>query len=524
MQSYAQWSTDPSNNLIVGYGLLPELASDGAGGCYITYEQNLGYPRRLVLERLNRYGYKVWSQPVRIRGELPEQWFAKITEDGRGGVLISYSDDSIAQIGGIGRIRVQRVDSSGNVLWGSTGVRISLSETNQDRQAIVADGRGGCIVAWVDEDRDLRINRIDSTGTRVWRDSGKYVWNSAERPPMTSDGKGGCYTVFGIGRLQHFGQNGNMHWPISGVTVPTGARIIKTDGSAYVYLFGGKYLGFENGQQVFTLNHQKVDTTGTLLWDSLGVTIDTLRTNSFILMDFALQNCYSMLTWPQNTGNGVWDLRTQIVRNDGSTVFEYGGIPLRSIVSMKSIAGLIPSDSATAVFVWTDNRTPPGIYAQRLDTSGLAQWDTNDIALCLISLGGLKLTSDANGGCILVGWRETDFTVRAQQVSKYGNLGEVITAVDDATNRVPYEFFLYQNYPNPVNPTTTIQFDIPHQSWVKLDVFNVLGEHLRNIVDEVRAPGTYQATFDASGIPNGVYWYRLQTENSFFVRKLTVLK
>ena len=57
----AQWSTNPSNNLIVGYGLNPELASDSSGGCYITYEQNTGYPRRLLLERLNRYGYKPWG-------------------------------------------------------------------------------------------------------------------------------------------------------------------------------------------------------------------------------------------------------------------------------------------------------------------------------------------------------------------------------------------------------------------------------------------------------------------------------
>jgi len=91
-KSHTQWSTDPYNNLIVGYGLNPELASDSAGGCYITYEQNLYYPSRLVLERLNRYGYKPWGASKRITELLPEQSFAEITDDGHNGVIVSYHD------------------------------------------------------------------------------------------------------------------------------------------------------------------------------------------------------------------------------------------------------------------------------------------------------------------------------------------------------------------------------------------------------------------------------------------------
>jgi hypothetical protein len=53
---YPQWSNDPNNNLIVGYGLNPELCSDSAGGCYITYEA--GYPAELYLHRVDMYGYQ----------------------------------------------------------------------------------------------------------------------------------------------------------------------------------------------------------------------------------------------------------------------------------------------------------------------------------------------------------------------------------------------------------------------------------------------------------------------------------
>src|SRR5512144_2100451 len=90
--SLAQWSTDPSSNLIVGYGLNSEFCSDGAGGCYITYQQNLYYPRRSILERLNRYGIKPWGAGKQLSGIYPEQSYAKMTSDGEGGVCVAYLD------------------------------------------------------------------------------------------------------------------------------------------------------------------------------------------------------------------------------------------------------------------------------------------------------------------------------------------------------------------------------------------------------------------------------------------------
>ncbi len=74
----AQWSTDPNKNLIVGYGVDPHICSDSAGGCYVTYDyDNIYYPRKLALERLDKYGYKPWGTLKQILGELPEQWQQK---------------------------------------------------------------------------------------------------------------------------------------------------------------------------------------------------------------------------------------------------------------------------------------------------------------------------------------------------------------------------------------------------------------------------------------------------------------
>jgi hypothetical protein len=522
----AQWSKDPYNNLIVGYGLLPELCSDSAGGCYITYEQGTTYPRHLILERLNRYGYKPWGSGKRITGEFTEQCGAKIVEAGQNGVIIAYLD---AQETGLydrkTRLRVQRVDSSGNFLWGADGVRVSLSETNQYDEEIVTDGQSGCIVAWKDTMNMLRVQRIIENGTRVWGDSGSLVTYTQEKPTISFNKSIGLiihYYINGTYQAQRINLLGQFIWG-NGNRIPTGGRVIKTDDNGFSYFLGGEWLGYKNKELLFTINLQKVDSNGVLSWDSIGIVLDTLNTNYYITLDFTIQNGYSSIVWPQLM-NGIWDIRTQIVRSDGSTVFAYGGRPLRNITSLKDIVSLIPSDSSTTVFVWTDNRISPGIYSQRFDTLGLALWDSNDIALCKISLGGLKLASDLRGGCILVGWRETDFTVRAQQVNKYGQLGEVLTAIENITEQLPRQVHLFQNYPNPFNSSTIINYQLQIDSWVTLKLYNTVGQEIKTIVDEMESAGYKSVEFNAGDLPSGVYYLRIQADRFADVKKMLLIR
>jgi hypothetical protein len=526
----AQWSTDPSNNLIVGYGLNPELASDSAGGCYITYEQNTTYPRRLILERLDRYGYKPWGGGKRILGLLPEQSFAKITEDGCTGVIISYLDIEVTgdphnQII-TSRLRVQRVDSSGNLLWDSVGVRVTLSNTDQTNQAIVSDGSGGCIVAWVDTLGDLRINRIDSLGTRVWGDSGKYVWNSPERPPLISDGQGGCYIVYGIGRLQRFDRDGNMYWPSSGILVPMGAAQMQIDSQSNVYLFGSIFIGINDGIYTWTKNIQKVSYTGQRLWDSVGIVVDTEKTNnpSTNYSMFVTPQGFACLAWG-NHSNDTTINYIQNISGEGNIVFEKRS-NIGSSNSKKNAICVIGSDNTAVIYSWMDYRNSSwGLYAQKADTAGKTYWDTNDVAITLNGFSDFNTVSDGAGGVIAM-WEVTaSFAILAQQVSKNGLLGEVITVVDDREyKQLPENFALYQNFPNPFNSNSVIRYNLPNNEQVILEVFDLLGQKVKALVDQYQTAGTYSVTFEAGSLPSGIYFFRLKTEKAILTKKLTILK
>ena len=85
---------------------------------------------------------------------------------------------------------------------------------------------------------------------------------------------------------------------------------------------------------------------------------------------------------------------------------------------------------------------------------------------------------------------------------------------------MPYRFALEQNYPNPFNATTAISFHLPAgqaglsaSSFVRLGVFDVLGREVAVLVDERKSAGVYRVPWEASGLPSGVYFYRLQARH-----------
>jgi photosystem II stability/assembly factor-like uncharacterized protein len=89
---------------------------------------------------------------------------------------------------------------------------------------------------------------------------------------------------------------------------------------------------------------------------------------------------------------------------------------------------------------------------------------------------------------------------------------------------VPDRFALLQNYPNPFNPNSDIRYQISEVSIVKLAVYDILGHEVAVLVNERKAPGTYQVRFEGSSLPSGVYFYRLQAGDFVQTRKLLLVK
>ena len=99
-----------------------------------------------------------------------------------------------------------------------------------------------------------------------------------------------------------------------------------------------------------------------------------------------------------------------------------------------------------------------------------------------------------------------------------GNISKVETE-----NILPINFELKQNYPNPFNPSTKIAFSLSKSGFVKLTVYNILGEEIKILVDEFKTAGEHSVNFNAKNLSTGIYFYRLDTKNSKQIRKMLLL-
>ncbi|NUN71345.1 MAG: T9SS type A sorting domain-containing protein [Bacteroidetes bacterium] len=89
---------------------------------------------------------------------------------------------------------------------------------------------------------------------------------------------------------------------------------------------------------------------------------------------------------------------------------------------------------------------------------------------------------------------------------------------------IPTVYALDQNFPNPFNPTTSITYSIPFSGLVSLKVFNVLGQEVATLVNAQQAAGYYTASFNASALSSGVYFYKIEAGNYTSVKKMMLLK
>ena len=88
----------------------------------------------------------------------------------------------------------------------------------------------------------------------------------------------------------------------------------------------------------------------------------------------------------------------------------------------------------------------------------------------------------------------------------------------------PDQIKILENYPNPFNPQTTIQFTLPHAETVAVEVFDAMGRSVGKLIDDRLEAGEHHIIFDASGLSSGIYIYRIQAGGNFYIRKMTLIK
>lgn len=126
-------------------------------------------------------------------------------------------------------------------------------------------------------------------------------------------------------------------------------------------------------------------------------------------------------------------------------------------------------------------------------------------------------------------WNEPTDLALADTLLHYYGPGGVwwdvdVTGLEQLSQQVPNSFRLDQNFPNPFNPTTSIVYELPEKTTVRLSVYNVIGQEVAVLVNDTQLPGKYLVSFDGADLASGMYIYRLQAGNVSATKKMILMK
>ncbi len=96
--------------------------------------------------------------------------------------------------------------------------------------------------------------------------------------------------------------------------------------------------------------------------------------------------------------------------------------------------------------------------------------------------------------------------------------------IDGNLSNVPLENALFENYPNPFNPTTKIKYSVAQAENVVIKVYDILGNEIKTLVNENKGTGTYEVTWYAENLPSGIYFYQMKSGSFTQIRKMILMK
>jgi hypothetical protein len=533
--AYSQWSTNPYDNLQVAvHGGNIHVVSDGDGGVVITFN-NFDYDVvTTYMQVVDRYGYLKWTQP-KIIAEGPESlnYGIGLFKDGDGNYIFgyisgyTYADSNLTQYGFFDPY-VQKIDSNGNKLWGVDGIKLNpYSSSQRVSMFLCNDNEEGLYAFWIISSNEypdydsLFIQHISNDGQKVWGENGIFIDDSifsTLNSWIIEDDGGGIYVQYRKKNTEHYirkyDPSGNLIWTlINSLSYPS----VISDNQGGIILSGVKIVF----PRQLIIN--RISLEGERLWGEGGIIVDDSVGANYAYAKLLLNSDSTVSVlwdtewWPND------DVFLQRYTLDGEQVWAEP-IRVSDIISAKSRLGLINSDSNSNIVAWAEGLDSSAQFAHKINSDGIKLWNEKKLISTNYSTDETKVLTDDNDGAIIV-WRIDPpwGGIYAQQISKYGNLGEIIISVNETNvNDYPAKYFLAQNYPNPFNPTTTIRFEIPERSIVTIKVYDVLGSEIATLINEEKSVGKYDVEFDGSGLSSGIYFYQL-TAGSFSETKKMIL-
>ena len=469
----------------------PALASDGAGGLFVAWEDYRagGSDGNLYLQRITAAGAVATGWPasgLALCTAVGGQGYPSVCSNA-GYVIVVWQDD---RNGVDADIYAQRVSGTAAVQWAAGGIPLCAEVGHQMFPVVVGDGTNGAYVAWQDRRdglADIYAQRVNSLGVASWASNGRAVCTAIEdqlAPRVIADGFGGVVVTWDDYR----------------------------DFSADVYA-------------------QRLDPAGNLMWTAPGVTLVADGAEQYGAQPVADGAGGAFVPWSDFRG-GSGDLYLQHVSGSGAIAsgWPLSGLPVCTTIGDQFDPVAAPDGSGGVIVAWDDARAGTSavdIYAQRITSAGTVAsgWGVNGVLVCNAASNQLRPAIGASGsGDALVAWQDERSGLSDIYLRRITAAGAVdVPLADDPTLGLAPA-------PNPSRGATLFRYRLATAGEVRLEIVDLAGRVVRRLVDGIpQNAGPHLERWDGRDqigdqAAAGLYLVRLQHPGGREVCKLTVLR
>jgi hypothetical protein len=560
--SFAQWSTDPFQNLAIadttGEQSIPKMAKTSDGGCFISWFDNRSGNYSVYLQRLNALGEAQFPSNGLLISDHPQQsWLtdSDMAVDGSDNAIIVFND---IRNGGISDwdIYAYKISSEGTFLWGSDGISLSNVTVADFEVApkVTVTSADNVVVSWLKSASadSVAVQKISASGQRMWGDFGItlepaagarlsapdlvaaendsviMIWKSSTGPVYAPTTK--LYT-------QKYGPDGSKTWGTDGVLIYDLGHISAwTNPEIYTDSIGGAFYTWYDAPSLSEFNVwvQHIDAHGNLVFPLNGVEASTnnTRLHLYPALSYFPQTDELFVFWiEENTNQNQYGVYGQKFSPQGNRLWTDDGKQFMALGG-NTITFLNSAPADTSIYLGYFESSAPGAFDAAvksflIDRNGASVW--SPVLLSSASLGNkddLLMTVNTQSRAFLcwTDYRSPNFDIFAQNVNLDGTLGNPLVGISKAEQSIPADFVLFQNYPNPFNPTTTIEFSLLHAQFVTLGIYDILGQEITTLVSAKLPAGKYKYDWNSGERVSGVYFYRLEIDGYSKSLKMILLK
>jgi len=525
---YASWSTTPDSAVFVGSVYYSRaLVPDSYGGAYTI----LWYGRSWV-QRFNQDGIPCWDEWVELSANgAHEQWYINSTKSTDNCLIVLYLDVQFTAVPELGRgeFHIQKIDSSGTKLWGDQGIIFTNSDlsgqNNIDQiyglQArLIPSDYGGCFVVWTDYRDVTGWGYHPDLYCQKFSSDGEIEWQEYGIF-IDSD----VENIWTMHRDQFSGFDVIYGPPIKLQKVDESGLLIHGAGGiqSQVATANINWFTFNPNGEIFFVDGQhniyKTDNEFLPIWPINGI---HLNYNTGYYKGIKADSQGGACLYMEDTRNGTPGLYFQSIDSDGN------------FLSGDSGAWVFPGLGTYTTFTkcgdnsfFLTQQVNHQQYVDRVDFNGVSVWGGN-VLLCTKGTnyppGKPLAVTDGAGGLIYLFDDGTNMWL--SKVDAAGNLGSYVTVAPEVNK--PESFHL-SAFPNPFNPTTTIRYTLPENGRVTVTIYDQLGRRVNQLVSAKQNAGEYTAQWngrDDTGrqLASGLYFCQVSGGGFSKSIKLVLLK